>query len=135
MTRLHAAARLALAWVFIRAGYDVVRRPEKPASTARPFLAAIRSSSPAPVPDDVAVVRANAAVQIVAGAILTTGRVPRVAAGLLVASLVPTTLAGHAFWNVEEPLQRANQRNHFNKNLGLIGGLLLMIATGKRRVV
>ena len=48
----------------------------------------------------------------------------------LAASLVPTTLGGHAFWTHDDPAQRTNQRNHFNKNLGLLGGLLV-VALGR----
>jgi putative oxidoreductase len=42
-------------------------------------------------------------------------------------------VAGHAFWTHEDPAQRAQQRNQFNKNLGLAGGLRLVILTGARR--
>jgi uncharacterized membrane protein YphA (DoxX/SURF4 family) len=71
------------------------------------------------------VVRLNGAVQVAAGALLATGRVPRLAALALVASLVPTTLAGHRFWEESDPAAQAGQRIHFFKNLSLIGGLLL----------
>jgi uncharacterized membrane protein YphA (DoxX/SURF4 family) len=45
---------------------------------------------------------------------------------------VPTTLAGHRFWE-EESAARSGQRLQFLKNLGLIGGLLLVIAPGKKK--
>ena len=40
-------------------------------------------------------------------------------------SLVPTTLAGHAFWEKSDPKERATHRTQFLKNVGLIGGALL----------
>jgi len=70
-------------------------------------------------------VRANAAVHVGAGLLLATGRFPRVSSLVLAASLVPTTLAGHAFWNSDDPAQRDAQRNQFLKNVGLAGGLLV----------
>jgi uncharacterized membrane protein YphA (DoxX/SURF4 family) len=57
--------------------------------------------------------------------LLATGHATRPAALLLAGSLVPTTLAGHAFWDIQDPQQRAMQRVQFMKNLGLMGGLLL----------
>jgi putative oxidoreductase len=48
-----------------------------------------------------------------------------VAALALGASLVPTTFAGHRFWEEGDPKQRAAQKIHFLKNVGLLGGLLL----------
>jgi uncharacterized membrane protein YphA (DoxX/SURF4 family) len=65
---------------------------------------------------------------VVAGAALAAGVAPRAAAGALVASLVPTTLAGHRFWDQEDARGRAMQLTQFLKNLGLIGGLLCTMA-------
>jgi hypothetical protein len=38
---------------------------------------------------------------------------------------VPTTLAGHRFWEHEDPKEKFGQLSHFLKNLGLLGGLLI----------
>jgi putative oxidoreductase len=126
---LYAVARIALAVVFVRSGYEVVRAPEKAAATAGPLLGAVRSRSPVPLPEDEQLVRANAAAQVAGGVLLATGIAPQLAAGVLMGSLVPTTFAGHSFWKHEDPAQRFNQRNHFNKNIGLFGGLLLVVLT------
>ena len=49
---------------------------------------------------------------------------PRLSAAVLATSLVPTTLAGHRFW--EAPAEtRQQQQLHFFKNLSLLGGLLI----------
>ena len=130
MRTLYAVARMALAWVFIWAGLDVVRRPLQAAKTAGPLLEAARARSPVAIPDDETIVRANAAAQLAAGTALAAGIAPRLAAGVLIGSLVPTTYAGHRFWTFDEHAQRTGQRNHFNKNLGLFGGLLLVILGG-----
>ena len=47
------------------------------------------------------------------------------AALALIGSIVPTTYAGHRFWEETDEATRAEQRMHFFKNLGLLGGLLL----------
>jgi uncharacterized membrane protein YphA (DoxX/SURF4 family) len=51
--------------------------------------------------------------------------VPRIAALVLAGSLVPTTAAGHRFWEEKDKTQRANQLIHFTKNVSMFGGLLL----------
>jgi len=129
---LDSLSRAALGWVFIQAGTDVVRAPEPPAKKAAPVLAAVRSVVPVPLPDDVTVVRLNAAVQVVAGAALTIGVAPRVAAAVLIGSIVPTTAGGHRFWEFEPGLERTGQRIHFTKNLSIVGGLLHLLITPRR---
>ena len=69
--------------------------------------------------------RANGAAMVGAGSLLALGRLPRIASTVLAATLVPTTLAAHAFWSEQDPEVRAQQRTQFLKNLGLLGGLLL----------
>jgi uncharacterized membrane protein YphA (DoxX/SURF4 family) len=61
---------------------------------------------------------------VVGGTLLALGRAPRLSALALAGSLIPTTLAGHAYWTVEDPAARKQQRIHFHKNMALIGGLL-----------
>lgn len=59
-----------------------------------------------------------------AGTLLALGVLPRSSALALVGSLVPTTIAGHGFWAVEDPTARKLQRVQFHKNMAMIGGLL-----------
>ena len=106
MSALRAVSRGLIAALFFIAGLDVLRRPEPRAEVAHDALTKLRSVVPA-VPDDVTAVRANAAVQMVAATLFTLGKAPRAAAGVLAASLVPTTLAGHAFWRYDDPAQSA----------------------------
>jgi uncharacterized membrane protein YphA (DoxX/SURF4 family) len=65
---------------------------------------------------------------VVAGTALALGRYPRAAAAVLASVLVPTTRAGHPFWEETDPAARRGQQTHFLNNLGLFGGLLLVIA-------
>jgi len=78
------------------------------------------------LPDDPEmVVKINAGVQVGAGALLAIGRLPRLSAAVLAGSLVPTTLAGHPFWEESDPAKRAQQQIQFVKNASLLGGLIL----------
>jgi putative oxidoreductase len=120
---LRPAARILTGSTYILLGFDALRTPGARVDLAAPVLAAARKVVPLPE-DDELVVRANAAVQVVAGALLATGRAPRLSALALAGSLVPTTLAGHAYWTVEDPAARKLQRIQFHKNMAMIGGLL-----------
>jgi hypothetical protein len=56
---------------------------------------------------------------------LALGKFPRLSALALAASLVPTTFAGHRFWEETDPTRRSAQQLHFLKNAGMLGGLIL----------
>jgi putative oxidoreductase len=120
---LRPAARVLTGSTYILLGFDALRAPGARVDQAGPVLAAVRKAVPLP-DDDELVVRANAAVQVVCGAMLATGRAPRLAALALAASLVPTTLAGHSYWALEDETARKMQRIQFHKNMAMIGGLL-----------
>lgn len=76
------------------------------------------------VPEPELAVRLNGAAMALGGAALALGVLPRAAAVGLVASLVPTTLAGHAYWQREDPAQAKGDRIQVLKNIGLAGGAL-----------
>ncbi|SFT70235.1 Uncharacterized membrane protein YphA, DoxX/SURF4 family [Actinopolyspora lacussalsi subsp. righensis] len=122
-------ARPLLASIFVWGGIGVFRDTEGHAKAATPLLerttAPVKDSLPQQVPTDPrTLVKIDGAVKIGAGVLLGLGKAPRLAALLLSGSLVPTTLAAHAFWEIDDPEQRAAQQIHFLKNLGLLGGLL-----------
>ena len=71
------------------------------------------------------IVRANGATMLAAGTMLGLGKFPRIAAMALAATIIPATYTAHAFWTVEDPADRAQQKTHFLKNVGLLGGVLL----------
>jgi putative oxidoreductase len=123
---LRPAARLLTGSTYVLLGFDALRAPGGRVDLAAPLLAAIRTKVPLPADDEV-VVRGNAAVQVVAGTTLAVGLAPRLSALALAGSLVPTTLAGHAYWSIDDPAERKAQRIQFHKNLAMIGGLLLAV--------
>jgi uncharacterized membrane protein YphA (DoxX/SURF4 family) len=117
-----------LALIFIRQGFETFRRPENYAQRAEPVVRSVSERVPA-VPDRTEdAVRINGAVQMAAGSLLALGRFPRPAAFALAATLIPTTLAGHRFWEEDDDASRNQQRIHLLKNLSMLGGLLITAA-------
>lgn len=131
MTITRLLARPMLATIFVAGGVNALRNTEGHAAKAKKVTdkvvpAAQKAAPQVPIPTDPAtLVRINAGAQILAAAALATGRAPRLSASVLAASLVPTTLAGHAFWNETDPQVRNAQRLQFYKNTSVLGGLLL----------
>jgi putative oxidoreductase len=120
---LRPAARILTGSTYVLLGFDAWQEPGGRVDLASPVLAGMRKAIPLPE-DDELLVRGNAAVQVVAGTMLALGIAPRLSALALAGSLIPTTLAGHAFWSIEDPTTRKLQRVQFHKNIALIGGLL-----------
>jgi uncharacterized membrane protein YphA (DoxX/SURF4 family) len=127
MVVLRAFARPMLAAIYIVQGFDTFRHPEKVAARAEPVVSPMRERFPGVPAKTEDAVRLNGAVQMAAGALLAMGRWPRLSALALAATLVPTTAAGHRFWEEEEPATRAQQRIHFLKNVSMLGGLLIAV--------
>jgi uncharacterized membrane protein YphA (DoxX/SURF4 family) len=130
---LRRIARPMLAAVFVSGGIDALRNPKPRMEAAEPVLEKtvnqVKDKIPDQVPTDTeSLVKLNAAAQIVAGIALALGRFPRLSALVLASTLVPTTAAGHRFWEHEDPQERAEQQKHFLKNVGLMGGVLLASA-------
>ncbi len=107
--------------MFVKLGFDAARQPGPRVDKA----AALGLSNPE------LAVRGNGAAMVVGGAALVLDKVPRLAALGLIASLIPTTVAGHPFWELDGAERKA-QEIQFYKNLGLMGGLLLGLQ-GRRR--
>ena len=123
-------ARPLLAAPFVYGGISTLRKPQDRVPGARPVVEKIAETAdkqlPVEVPRDVEqYVKANAALQVSAGALFALGRLPRLTSLALAGSTVPTTLAGHRFWEEDDPKVSFEKIAHFVKNLGLIGGLLL----------
>ena len=131
MTLIRLVARPMLASMFVVGGVNALRNSKMAAERAKPvtdqFKKTMDKVAPqVPVPsDEVTLVRINGAVQVTSALALATGRAPRLSAAVLAATLVPTTAAGHRFWEESDPTTRQNQKLHFFKNLSMLGGLLL----------
>ncbi|WP_153503906.1 DoxX family membrane protein [Cumulibacter manganitolerans] len=126
MGLVRALARPMLAAPFVMGGINQLTKPAELGALARPFIS--RIAEPAGLPNDPELlVKANGALMITAGAGLATGVLRKPSAAALAASLVPTTLAAHSFWEMPDEKEKAVHRNGFFNNLGLLGGLILTI--------
>lgn len=110
--------RLLLAVMFIAGGFDGLTDPDSK----------VQRVEDAGVPRPKLSTQLNGLTMLVAGVALAVGIKPKLAAGVLAASLFPTTLAGHPFWKLDGQ-EAAQQRIQFMKNLGLLGGLMGVMAS------
>jgi uncharacterized membrane protein YphA (DoxX/SURF4 family) len=134
MSLLRAIPRTMLASYFVAAGIKAIRDPESLVPAAEPLVDRVVPLVKEYAPEQVAgyvpentvtLVRINGIAQVVGGAALATGMGRRLGALLLAGSLIPSTIAKHPFWTVQDPEERAQDRNHFLKNVSLLGGVLL----------
>jgi len=125
---LALAGRNLVAPMFVINGTETFRHPEHPVGMARDFLDQWAGRIGLPLQDWTAIVRANAVLHVVAGACLAAGWHRREAALTLAASLLPTTLAAHSFWNVDGPGRREEQIA-FLANTAAMGALLSIAAS------
>src|SRR5512139_1370587 len=131
MTVTRLLARPMLASMFVVGGVNALKNTEMAAARAKPVTDTVvplaqKVAPSAPIPTDPkTLVRINAATQIAAGLALATGRLPRLSALTLAATLVPTTAAGHRFWEETDPETKNGQRLHFFKNVSMLGGLII----------
>jgi uncharacterized membrane protein YphA (DoxX/SURF4 family) len=124
--------RPLLAAPFIVGAVNALRSPKPTAEKAAGVAVPIAEAVGLPANPEM-LVKLNAGVQIGAAVALGLGWAPRAAALVLSTSLVPTTVAGHRFWDEREEKARNAQLVQFGKNAGLLGGLLAAaIDTGGR---
>ena len=126
---LQTAGRMLTAPIFITGGLSAVKDPAGKAAMAEPTLDTMREYVPGLPDDNELLVRINGGVQILAGATLFFGIKPRLSALALAGSLIPTTLAGHSFWEMEGGEAKAHQ-TQLSKNLAALGGLMLIAGSG-----
>lgn len=124
MPLVRRLARPLLASSFVAGGIETLRNP-KPRV---PGAAKVVSWIPAKVSflrNTEQLVKIDAAAKVLGGMLLATGRLPRPVALGLAVSLVPTTLAGHRFWEETDEAKRKAQQAQFLKNASVFGGLIL----------
>jgi len=115
---LKSLGRVCLSGIFIIAGAEAFKAPG-------PRTNMVEGAG---IPEPETAVRINGATMVIAGILLALGIVPKAAAGTLIGTMIPTTLVGHAFWKEKEPKTQSMQRVQFLKNLGLVGGLVWVLA-------
>lgn len=128
MSLVRRLARPLLAAPFLYGGIDQLRHPDRKTDGGGPVVPALKGLAVGPVTlpsDDAGLVRLNGGVMTAAGLLLATGRAPRAASVVLAASLVPTTLTGHRFWEAPDEKTKQLQLVQALKNAALFGGLLI----------
>ena len=116
-------SRPLLAAAFIAGGVKTLRAPKTVTAAAETVGVPIAAKIGLPTNPE-QLVTINAAVQVGAGVLLALGIAPRMCSLVLAGSLVPTTLAGHRFWEEDDADKKAAQRMQFMKNASMLGGLL-----------
>jgi uncharacterized membrane protein YphA (DoxX/SURF4 family) len=120
------AARAMLAVPFVTGGLDQLRDPQPKREPSRPVIAPLADRI-GPLPKDPEqVIRLDGAIKVAAGlGMVFGGPLARPCALVLAGSLVPTTLAGHRWWQRQDPQVRESDKVHFGKNVAMLGGLLI----------
>ena len=111
-------ARAFLAAIFLMAGFGHFSQP----------VIAMAAAQGVPLAN--IAVPLSGILSLAGGLSVLLGYRARLGALLLVAFLVPVTLAMHRFWTVSDPLWHQLHQVMFMKNLGLLGGALLVFAFG-----
>ena len=111
--------RILLSLVFLNAGY---RKLMAVAGSAGYF-----GKLGFPMPE--VLVWVAIAIELGGAILLIVGWKTRWAAWLLALFTLVATFAAHRFWEVDAA-QYANQMNHFLKNIAIIGGFIILAATG-----
>ena len=126
MSPIRRLARPLLAATFVADGVEALRNPAPHVSQAEA----------AGLTDAGKLVQISAATKVGGGALLAMNRLPRLSSLALAASLVPTTMVRNSFWSEDDPQAKAQKKQGFVTDLGLLGGLLVATAdTGGRESV
>ncbi|MGF6447879.1 putative oxidoreductase [Paraburkholderia youngii] len=112
-------ARILLMVLFVMFGWSKL--------TGFSGTVAYMTSTGAPVPELSAVIAV--VMELAVGVALLVGFFTRPLALLLALYTLGTAIIGHHYWNMTGAMQYDNMI-HFYKNIGIIGGLLLLCVTG-----
>jgi putative oxidoreductase len=118
MSVVESLGRMLLASMFIYGGAGAFSEPGK-------RVALVEKAG---IPQARSATILNGAIMVIGGAALAADIMPKLAATVLISSLIPTTLIGHAFWQEDDPEKRRGQQIQFFKNVSMLGGLLLVLA-------
>lgn len=119
---LSAVGRVLLVALFIKSGAEKLMDPSG--------IAGMLTGKGAPAP--MALAYLAGIVEIGLGILVAIGWQARLAALGLVAFTIVATLLAHNYWDMTGPARRANEIN-FWKNAAIIGGLLMLAASGAGR--
>lgn len=121
-------ARPMLASVYIADGVDTLVNTQAHVDETQSVLDKLRAALPTQyakqVPNDPELVaRAVGGTKVGAGSLLAIGKAPRLSAGVLALTAIPTILGRHAFWETQDEKEKSARRSGFLTNVALLGGL------------
>jgi len=116
---LSLIGRIALAWIFIEAGFGKLTAIQGTADYIRH----------AGVPMADVAVWAAIVIELLGGIALAIGWKARWMAALFVVFVAVASYFFHQYWTADAA-EMMNQKNHFLKNISIIGGMLYVIAFG-----
>ncbi|AKK11000.1 DoxX family protein [Corynebacterium uterequi] len=125
---IRTIARPMLASVYIADGVDTLINTDAHKDSAESAIKAARKVIPAAYASYIPASPALAArvvggTKVGAGSLLALGKAPRLSAGLLVLTAIPTIVGRHAFWDAEDSEERTARRQGFLTDIALLGGL------------
>lgn len=118
MDLIALVGRLMFAAMFIMSGVNHL--------TKRTFMSEYARAMN--VPAAMATVVVSGVMILVGGAMVAVGAWGDLGALLLAMFLVPTAIAMHGFWRLDDAQARTEQQMHFMKNMTLAGGALGLMA-------
>jgi putative oxidoreductase len=117
------AGRILLGWIFVESGFrKLVGMDAFTASLVRRH-----------VPYSTVLGWIGAVTEFFGGAAILLGVYARCAALAIVVFVIIATLIGHRYWEITDVAARRVQQSNFAKNLTILGGLILLVATGAGR--
>lgn len=130
--------RICLSGIFILAGLNKVLNWEASKKTILGMITTWSSYSLTPWMSDILNICAEhivlvlgiaTAFELLGGLLVFFGIGSRFGAFLLILFIIPTTVLFHAFWELQSP-ERDIQVVMFMKNMAILGGLLVVLASG-----
>ncbi|AWB81985.1 DoxX family protein [Corynebacterium yudongzhengii] len=121
-------ARPMLASVYIVDGVDTLANTQAHVDETQSVLDKLRAALPRDyakqAPDNPELIaRILGGTKVGAGSLLAIGKFPRLSAGLLAATTVPTIVGRYAFWESDDSKEKSSKRNGFLTHVALLGGL------------
>jgi uncharacterized membrane protein YphA (DoxX/SURF4 family) len=113
---MHLVGRVLFAMVFIMGGLSHLMSLNA--------LSGYAASRGVPAPKAMTVI--TGLMILVGGIFVATGWHRFIGAGLIVLFCVPTAILMHPFWKESDPMARAQEMAHFQKDLALAGAALFM---------
>lgn len=116
MVTLFLIGRILLGGYFLYNAYNHLAKTKA--------LAGYAGSKGVPMPTFA--VQATGVLLLIGGAGIVLGMFVQYALFALIIFLVGVTLKMHAYWKAKDPMQQMNERIQFNKNIALLGAILML---------